>query len=344
MQCPYCHSEVPEGTKICPVCHGDVEAELVRLRGADAFSRPAPLADEPAPQQGAQARQAPYAQPAQDAPQGYGQAQGYQPHVANGPSAGRGASAPGVQQPLRNFDTGKMGSGPKWPIVLIAVLVLVIIAIVAVLVFNFARRSPDTQTHASLQVSAASSQSETASSDAAGQSATDAAQPNAAAGDQQAELQPQATDDQQAYTTLDSAYQSALAFNDQISALAGRFNAEDLLHADLATRTAARDEAAAALAQISDISTAVSGLTLAEGSAYQDVRSTLITVYTDLYNRMNVLVESLQASVDAGDDPAAADGTVSEILSADNGADGVNIYKAEYDSLIDAAQPAAPAA
>lgn len=344
MQCPYCHSEVPDGTKICPVCHGDIEAELVRLRGADAYSRPAPLADEPAPQRSVQSPQTAFATPTQPtAPQGFVPAYGNQSAGATGTNQG-GPVDP--NQPMRSFDSSQMKQSPKWPIVLIALLVVAIIIIAALLVFNFFFKDKSVSTLHSAQINATSVQSDTANpeSTSAGQPAADAQNTQEATTEQQTSQQPAAADDQQVYSTLTTAYESALGFNDQISALAGRFNAEDLLHADVATRTSARDEAAATQQQIDATSTSIAGLVLAQDSAYAGVKDTLATVYNDLSHRMDVLVRSLNESLNAGEDPAAADGVVAEILSADNGADGVNIYKAEYDSIIDSAKPAAPAA
>ena len=73
------------------------------------------------------------------------------------------------------------------------------------------------------------------------------------------------------------------------------------------------------------------GIVLAEGSAYTETLANLKTLYNDRSNRIRVLVEAWDAAI-AGQD-------FSEILSADNGEGGVNIYKAEFDALYPNAQP-----
>ncbi len=255
------------------------------------------------------------------------------------PMAQQGAQP--AQQNLRPFDTKSMSSTPKWPIVVLVILVVIIIAAALLLVFHPWRSNSPTTTpavtvtsnsgDASRAASAASVSSASSESSASAAEAASSAAPATSA--------VSTTSEEQAYQTLSAAYQAADGFNTSIGELATRFNSEDLLNAAETTRQSAIDSGNAVLTQIQGQIDALDAITLASDSAYTETLSNMQTIYQDLYHRMNTLVSALQATISGGGVEEA-----NSIIAADNGSDGISIYKAEYDSLYPSSAPVAPAA
>lgn len=370
MQCPYCHSNVDEGVKICPVCHGDIEASMRRAQETitTTWQRPAPAPSVGEPtQRMPREQQAPqggygqaYQQPQQQAPYGaqpqhaYGQPQHYQQPApgpqraqqqppAHGASPMNSSMPPRQQQGYRPFDTKSMNAAPKWPIVLIVILV-VIIAVAVILLITKPWASSTTITPTQTQPTPVAAQS--TSADAASQQQAATAQQSAttdAAGTPAPAAAPATTSEADVYAALSEAYDQLSGFDSRISDVAVQFNSADVLHADLATRQTALTNATQLQTEINNEAAAVAAVT-ATGTTYEATQTEIANLYNDLSNRIRVLVEALTLSVNAGDNPASVDGQVGDVLSADNGPDGVNTYKADYEANYAAAQPAAPAA
>ncbi len=308
MNCPQCGTEVSSGVKYCPTCGSDIEATLQRSAGQarpiDATRRMPPLQDQTSPR----------------------------------PSQKRGAvpmnSSMPQQQNLRSFDTKQMSSTPKWPIVLIVLLLLVIVVAVALIIFRpWEAPSPQGPSDGGTQVSVSSAadQGGTTGTDQAADATGETAEP---AGDALTEqpADPAATgalSDADAYVQLTASYDQLGGLDGQISQAAIDFN--NNYQADNTTRQTYRDQAASIMDTVSAGAAELDGIVLAEGSAYTETLANLKTLYNDLSNRIRVLVEAWDAAI-AGQD-------FSEILSADNGEGGVNIYKAEFDALYPNAQP-----
>ncbi len=351
MQCPYCGSNIKPDANICPVCHGDVQAGLARAQQGQAEYRAQAaqsMPDQAAyPQDAYQqdARQA-YQQQAyqqqsyqqqayqqQEAPQGYRQQAGRRDARGASGATPMNSSVPAQHQPLRSFDTDSMNKSPKWPIVLIAVLVVVIILAILLIVFQPWKSGTTT---ANQQLSAATSTTADSTSTGTDQSVSEPA-------DAVAPVEtPVAPTEQSVYDSLSGAYNALAGYNDSIVAVANQFNSEDVLNADLATRQAALDNALQVQSDIDRQMAEVNALDVT-GTSYAESKAAVANLYNDLSNRIRVLVESLNASVQAGDNPDAASEQISQILSADNGEGGVNVYKADYDANYEGAAPAAPA-
>lgn len=335
MNCPLCGSEIANGVKYCPVCGADIEAAQRRSSGqggqrVDATRRMPPLQDQTAPYAGTQrpsraAVPMNSSMPQQRAPQ-----RGQQPQNA---------------QNLRSFDTSQMSSTPKWPIVLIVLLALVIIIAVILIIFQPWRSpsQPASNTTTTTQTSQTADGGTTSDGAVVDDAGTTDGTGDAATGDTPAVVT--GLSDADAYAQLTDVYGQLGGFNDRISATAEDFNA-NYLSSDVSVRQASLDSAAALQGEITALQATLDAMVLAEGegSAYADTLRTMGTLCGDLYHRIDVLVRAWQASVNAGENPAAASDEISSILGADNGEGGVNVYKAEFDSLYPGAAPAAPAA
>lgn len=332
MNCPLCGSEIANGVKYCPVCGADIEAAQRRSAGqggqrVDATRRMPPLQDQTAPNPGSQ-RSSRAAVPMNSSmPQ------------QRAPQRGQQQS----QQNLRNFDTSQMSSTPKWPIVLIVLLALVIIVAIILIIFQpWKSPSEPAGTTTGTQISQTSDAGTTSDAGAAAGEGGVVGEPTDAATDGGA-APAAGLSDADAYAQLADVYNQLGGFSDRISATAEDFNG-NYLSSDISVRQASLDSAAALQGEIATLQSTLDAMALAEGSSYAGTLDTMKTLCNDLANRIRVLVEAWQASVNAGDNPAAASDQISSILGADNGEGGVNIYKAEFDSIYPNAAPAAPAA
>ena len=319
MNCPLCGSEIANGVKYCPVCGADIEAAQRRSAGlhaqwSDQTRRMPPMQDQTAPR-----------------------AAGQRPSRAAVPMNSSMPQQRGQQpQAMRNFDTSKMGGTPKWPIVLIVVLILVIIAALVLIIFQ-PWKTPTQQGTTQATTSTSQQADVPVTSVDAGATNTDApATEPAPTPDQPA--QPTGLSNADAFTQLTDLYNQLSGYNDRIGSVAEDFNSM-YLSDDLAARQASLANAQGVQSEIADRQATLDAMQLAEGSAYVDTLATMKTLYSDLANRIRVLVDAWNASVAAGDNPAAASDEISSILGADNGEGGVNRYKAEYDELYPSSAP-----
>lgn len=313
MNCPLCGSEISNGVKYCPVCGADIEAAQRRSSGVqqpDITRRMPPLQDQSAPNP---RRAVPF----------------------------NSSMPPQQHSAMRNFDTSKMGGAPKWPIVLIVLLALVIVVAVVLIIFR-----PWESSSGSTTVTGSPTVSQTTDATTA-TDGTDATAEGVAETTEGTEAtEPTTTEatatgalsEEEAYAQLLAHYEQLGSFDERISAVASDFNA-NYLSSDLSVRQASLATASALQSEISTQSAALAALVLADGSAYTDTKNTLQELYNDLANRIRVLVEAWQASVDAGDTPNNAAETISSILSADNLSNGVNQYKSDFDTRYPSSAP-----
>ncbi len=310
----------------------------------------APQYQQPAQYQEApqQAQTAQQAQPAQTAY--YPDQTQQQPAMRSSAAPAQGGRGRGSAVPInssmpatstmREFDMSEVKKAPKWPVVLIVILVL---AIIAALLFLFkpwesilgttsgdegqgtVATTATTEGQATVDGSEAGEQGEQANvEDASATAATVAAT---------------ATTDAETFQTLSDYYGQLSGFDTQISETATAFNAH-YLDSDQSVRA---DYAAAASNVLSLVTAAldqVKALALPETSVYYTDWGNVMTLYECLVNRANVLSQAWAVSA-AASNPSDASVTsqISAILGADNNESGVNIYKAQYEQLYPTAQP-----
>ena len=203
MNCPVCGSEIPAGVKYCSVCGTDVEGAQLRAQQASAPSSPQ--------------------RPAHGAPQ---QPQGRA--VPMNPSMPPQQAAAGA----RGFDTSKMNGSPKWPIVLICVLVVVIVAVVLLIFHPWSQGgdSPTAEGPTTSNVETVTPVSTEGGEGDAG-SVSETPQDATAAG----------LSDADAYTQLSAIYGQFAGFNDRMQGVVDYFNTYFPDGADAATLQATVD-------------------------------------------------------------------------------------------------------
>lgn len=295
MNCPVCGSEIPAGVKYCSVCGTDVEGAQLRAQQASAPSSPQPPAHGGAPQQ----------------PQGRA--------VPMNPSMPPQA-APGA----RGFDTSKMNGSPKWPIVLICVLVVVIVAVV-LLIFHPWSQGGDSPMAEGPTTSNAETVTPVSTEGGEGDagSVSETPQDATAAG----------LSDADAYTQLSAIYGQFAGFNDRIQGVVDYFNTYFPDGADATTLQAQLDSARTLQDELSAQTDALNAIQLADGSSYTETLANLKTLNNDLVQRTADLADALQAWVDgAGSDQVGA-------YLTRNNQNGASIYKTEYDNLYPNAAP-----
>lgn len=319
MNCPLCGSEIPSGVKYCPVCGADVEAAFQRAQQAQMGAMPRREAAAPAPES-----------PLREAPTQQMPAQQTSAEPVNPLRQQQVAAAPQPQgaRPLRDFDTSKMGGSPKWPIVVICILVLVIIAAVLLIFHPWDLGGSDD----SADMPATVVQTD---------GADDSADAPAAEGDQAADVSDAGQDaaSVDVFGELTNYYNQLSGYNDQISSVASSFNA-NYMNADQAYRQSEATTASNLASQLSGQLTAVQSLAVAEGSVYYTQWQNIVTLYDCLWHRADVLSRAWAISANASD-PASADvqNEISAILGADNDANGNNVYRLQYEELYPASQP-----
>jgi hypothetical protein len=289
MNCPSCGTVLADGTKYCPTCGTVIEAAAQRTT--------------------APTQQMPAAQPAQHA-------------VPMNPSTP-------PQQASRGFDTASMAPSPKWPYVLIAVLVVAIVAIL-LLIFRPWASSQAPEGDATVAGDDSTAVATVGTVEGTGDAAT-GTEPVV---DEGSTTTPAATD---AYDQLNSLYGQLAGFDSSISSVAGTFN-DSYLSSDQTQRQTYASQAADLLAQIKAGYDEVSAMALSADSPYYATWNNMVTLYDCLYNRARVLSEAWNLSAQAAD-PSSVQDQISQVLGADNDSNGVNRYKTQYNELYPQSQP-----
>lgn len=329
MKCSVCGTDCADSTRYCPTCGTPLQS--------------APVAQHSAAQQDAYAAHAaPYAaqaQPSQPIPvqQAYEptrQMPPYQQPSGQFPRAGASTEFQAVPVnsavPGRSVDMSAATKSPKWPIVLIGVLVVVIVALVLVILHPW---DSGAQSGTADVVGGSVVVTSTGDSGTGTQAATgDAAQTSGTVGEQTAEQQPAATTQADAYTQLTASYDQLDGFHNQISSVASDFS-DNVGVNDL---TDIRNRAADLQQQIQSARSTLQAISVQDGSTYAQTKSAIDNLYNDLEMRISVLVEACDAQMSGGD--------WSAILSRDNGAADehghTNKYLVDYEQNYAAAKPA----
>lgn len=299
MNCPVCGSDIPSGVKYCPVCGTDVEE--VQLRSQQASSRTAPTQQMP-----------PQYEPRQPQPQ----AQVPANPMAQQRAVPMNPSAPPQEAGTRGFDTSKMASAPKWPIVLICILAIAVVVLVVLLVVRGcdtpAPVAPDT-TNPPVQTPATSPE-------------TDANTPSV--GDQTVvPATSGALDNTAAYDQLTAAYDQLGAYADRIQAVVDYCNNRD--ETDAAGLQAEIDSARALQAEIAAQGDALNAMQLSDDSPYAGTLANLKTLNVDLAGRIGDLVDGMQQW---------ANGEEATAFSRHN-ENGQSTYKSEFEALYPNSRP-----
>lgn len=298
MNCPVCSSEIQPGTKYCPVCGTDVEGAQLRMQ--QAAVRNAPTQRMPVQGAAPQPRNAAPANP-----------------MAQGRAVPMNSSMP-AQDPGRSFDTSKMNSAPKWPIVLIVILALVVIALAVLL----AVRSCSPQPGTTVPADSGTVNTPVSTPDSSGTAGT------APVVDNSTTSQPQTSaDNDAAYNELVAVYDQLGAFADRIQSVVDFCNNYD--PADVAALQAELATAQALQSEIGAQGETLAAMQLAEGSPYAESLATMKTLNGDLAGRVTDLVDGLQQWVNGQE--ADAFGR--------NNENGQSVYKTEYEALYPNARP-----
>ena len=294
MNCPVCGSEIPAGAKYCSVCGTDVEGAQLRAQQAAPSPRVAPRGAEP-----------------QQSPQPQGRAVPMNPSMP--PQAVGG----------RSFDTSKMNGSPKWPIVLICVLVVVIVAVVLLIFHPWSQGAEAPTSNVPATTEAETVTPVASEGDAQDAGEVSESQQTAAAG----------LSDADAYTQLSSIYGQFEGFNGRIQSLVDYFNTYFPDGADATSLQSQLDAARALQTELAAQTDQLNAIQLAEGSAYVDTLANLKTLNNDLVQRTADLADALQAWVDG-----ASSDQIGSYLTRNN-QNGSSVYKTEYESLYPNAAP-----
>lgn len=363
MHCPYCQNEVPDSSAVCPVCHADIAAAQRRAQAASHVVRPVYTQSSAShgPQPG-QSRSS-FENESTSVDADWGQtaattedtvyqyppireqirpaAEPVNPLYAAAHTGEHLVVDMSRLDPAPHRAQEEKSAMPKWPLVLIAILLVFILVAAGYLVLSTlgvvnlgGGQSSTTVTSTAEESSSVDGNSISGTLGGASSQATDAA--GTSAGQTGAVA---VVDDATAYAELSGAYEAASGFDSSIAELAARFNNESLLEADEATRQAAMDSAGAVLDEIQSWVTRLESLNLAADSVYASNLESQKTMYNDLYQRMNILYTALRTTLNGSGIDAAT-----SIVASANDVNGVNRYKAEYDSIYPTAQPQAPAA
>lgn len=323
MKCSVCGTECSESTRYCPTCGTPIETDAAptqAMPGQDGFVQPAGYSDDARDWRAQPQAQQPF-EPTRQMPP-YQQPSGQ--FTRTGASQEFSAVPANPAMPGRSVDMSAATKSPKWPIVLICVLVVLIVALVLVIwhPWNSGAQSGTADVVGGSVV---------VTSGADGQASGDSqpAQQQASVGEQGAAEQPAAATD--AFTQLSDAYNKLDGFHTQISSVATEFS-DNVGVNDL---TDLRNRAADLQSQISAARAALQAVAVDADSAYAQTKAAIDNLYNDLEMRISVLVQACDAVISGTD--------YSEILSRDNGeADEhghTNRYLIDYERNYAAAQP-----
>ena len=326
MKCSVCGTECSESTRFCPTCGTPLQPEpqyagqtqvmsgQQECEDSVAYRQPSQeFAAQPARQQYEPTRQMPPFQ----------QPSGQFPRTGASQEFAAVPATPAI--PGRSVDMSAATKSPKWPIVLIAVLLVLIVALVLIILHPWdtgAQPGTATVEGGNVVVTSNGDQSQQGGTEQ-GTVAGDASAP---VGDQQT-----AAPAADAFTQLTTAYNQLDGFHGQISSIATEFS-DNLGVSDLSDL---RNRAADLQAQISSARATLQAVAVDANSAYAQTKAAIDNLYNDLEMRISVLADACDADI-AGND-------VSDILSRDNGpADDhghTNKYLIDYEQNYEAARP-----
>ncbi len=331
MKCSVCGTECADSTRYCPTCGTPLQS-APQTQAAPVQQNSYVPAAHYAPQAQAQPSQPFPAQ--QQAYEPTRQMPPYQQPSGQFPRAGASTEFQAVPVnsavPGRSVDMSAATKSPKWPIILIAVLVVVIAALVLVILHPWdsgAQSGTADVVGGSVVVTSSGDGSATQ-----GTTGTDAGQATGTVGEQTA-AQPAATTTTQAdaYAQLSASYDQLDGFHNQISSIASDFS-DNVGVNDL---TDIRNRAADLQQQIESARSTLQAISVQDGTAYAQSKAAIDNLYNDLVMRISVLVEACDAQMSGGD--------WSTPLTRDNGAADehghTNKYLIDYEANYAAAKP-----
>lgn len=326
MKCSVCGTECSESTKFCPTCGTPLQPEPQYAGQTQVMPGQQGYEDPMAYRQPSQEFAA---QPARQSYESTRQMPPFQQPSGQFPRTGASqefAAVPATPaMPGRSVDMSAATKSPKWPIVLIAVLLVLIVALVLIILHPWdtgAQPGTATVDGGNVVVTSNGDQSQQGGTE----QGTVAGDTSAPVSDQQT-----AAPAADAFTQLTTAYNQLDGFHGQISSIATEFS-DNLGVSDLSDL---RNRAADLQAQISSARATLQAVAVDANSAYAQTKAAIDNLYNDLEMRISVLVEACDADI-AGND-------VSDILSRDNGpADDhghTNKYLIDYEQNYEAARP-----
>ena len=336
MKCSVCGTDCADSTRYCPTCGTPLQSAPQTQAMPVQQDSYVPAAHY-APQAQAQPSQPfPAQQPAYEPTR---QMPPYQQPSGQFPRAGASTEFQAVPVnsaiPGRSVDMSAATKSPKWPIILIAVLVVVIVALVLWILHPWDSGAQSGTADVVGGSVVVTSSGDGSSTQAAG---TDAGQAAGTVGEQAAAQtagtvgeQPAATTQADAYTQLTASYDQLDGFHNQISSVASDFS-DNVGVNDL---TDIRNRAADLQQQIQAARSTLQAISVQDGSTYAQTKAAIDNLYNDLEMRIAVLVEACDAQMSGGD--------YSAILGRDNGAADehghTNKYLIDYEQNYSAAKP-----
>ena len=103
-------------------------------------------------------------------------------------------------------------------------------------------------------------------------------------------------------------------------------------------RQSAADDAKRLKQEVSDQLDELKRLSVPSGSKYYSSQQTLIELQQDLYNRIDVMCQAWDISLQY-DSPKDHESAIKKPLGKDNDSNGVNVYKKDFESRYPSARP-----
>ena len=144
-------------------------------------------------------------------------------------------------------------------------------------------------------------------------------------------------DEDAIYRALLDAYDTMGDQNNRIKDTAATLN-NTIFVADRSKRQAAADDASRLKEQVVSLLDDLKELDVPASSRYYDDQETLIGLQEDLYNRIDVMCQAWDISLQY-DKPKDHESAITKPLGKDNDSKGVNIYKKDFESRYPGARP-----
>lgn len=145
--------------------------------------------------------------------------------------------------------------------------------------------------------------------------------------------------DKELYSQLSGYYSRLESYDDRISAVAKDFNA-NYMSKSMSTRSSYASAASSLQESIAQDYASLKNLSVPSGSQYSSCYSAMLTCYYDCTQRIGVIVESWNNSLEY-DDPTGHSDDICEPLSRDKSGDS-NKYYTEFNQTLPSAKPSSP--
>lgn len=145
--------------------------------------------------------------------------------------------------------------------------------------------------------------------------------------------------DKELYSQLSSYYSRLESYDTRISAVAKDFNA-NYMSKSMSTRSSYASAASSLQESIAQDYASLKDLSVPSGSQYSSCYSAMLTCYYDCTQRIGVIVESWNNSLEF-EDPTGHSDAICEPLSRDKSGDS-NKYYTEFNQTLPSAKPSSP--